>query len=127
MTVKKRKLLDQVRDAIRCCDYAYKTEKSYVHWIKQYILFHEKRHPKEMSVPEIESFFTYLATDREVSGTTLNVAWSALLFLYREVLKQMIDSLQVVQAKKRERLLTILTQMAWLDDLCKPISSHRRN
>jgi hypothetical protein len=52
---KKKKLLDQVRDAIRMKHYSYRTEQSYVHWIKRYILFHEKRHPAEMGDEQIET------------------------------------------------------------------------
>jgi len=53
-----KRLLDQVRDRIRLKNYAYRTEKSYLYWIKQYILFHNKRHPNEMGGPEIEQFLT---------------------------------------------------------------------
>ena len=62
-----QKLLDQVRDIIRLKHYSYKTEKSYVHWIKRYILFHNKRHPKEMAGKEIEEFLTPQSGTRECS------------------------------------------------------------
>jgi hypothetical protein len=61
----KKRLLDQVRDRLRLKNYAYRTEKSYLYWIKQYILFHNKRHPNEMGGPEIEQFLTYLATKKK--------------------------------------------------------------
>ena len=61
-TPKSRKLLDQIRDAIRLKHYSYNTEKTYVHWAKRYILFHNKRHPAEMGTTEIEAFLTHLAT-----------------------------------------------------------------
>ena len=61
----KKRLLDQVRDRLRLKNYAYRTEKSYLYWIKQYILFHNKRHPDEMGGPEIEQFLTHLAAKKK--------------------------------------------------------------
>jgi site-specific recombinase XerD len=83
-----RKLLDQVRDALRVKHYAYSTEESYVQWIRRYILFHKKRHPKDMAEPEVQAFLTHLAVEGNVAASTQNQALSALLFLYRHVLKQ---------------------------------------
>ena len=85
MPQQSKKLLDQIRDAIRRKHYAYRTEKSYVSWIKRFILFHDKRHPQEMGAAEVEAFLTYLAQKRHVSASTQNQALSAILFLYREV------------------------------------------
>ena len=62
-----KKLLDQVRDAIRLKHYSYRTEETYVQWIRRYILFHNKRHPNEMGTPEIEAFLTHLAIDQQLS------------------------------------------------------------
>jgi Phage integrase, N-terminal SAM-like domain len=87
----KKRLLDQIRDRLRLKNFAYRTEKSYLYWIKQYILFHNKRHPNEMGGPEIEQFLTYLATTKKVAASTQNQALSALLFLYREVLDLPLD------------------------------------
>ena len=77
-----KKLLDQVRDAIRMKHYSYRMEETYVQWIRRYILFHDKRHPNEMGVPEIEAFLTHLAVQQNVAAATQNQALSALLFLY---------------------------------------------
>lgn len=55
-----KKLLEQVRDVIRLKHYSYRTEQTYVQWIRRYILFHNKRHPSEMGVPEIETFLTWM-------------------------------------------------------------------
>ncbi len=82
-----RKLLDRVRDTIRLKQYSPRTGTDYVHWIKRFILFHDKRHPKDMRGAEIEAFLTYLAVDQRVAPSTQNQALSALLFLYRQVLK----------------------------------------
>jgi len=70
--IMKRKLLDLVRDKIRFKHYSIKTEQSYVGWIKRYIFFHNKRHPKDMAKLEIEQFLTYLAVNQKVSPTTQN-------------------------------------------------------
>ncbi len=82
----KKKLLDIVRDKIRFKHYSIKTEKSYVGWIKHYIFYHNKKHPIEMAKPEIEQFLTHLAVESKVSPSTPNQAFSAILFLYKEVL-----------------------------------------
>jgi len=84
-TTHKPRLLEQVRQAIRTRHYSDRTEKAYIHWIKRYILFHDKRHPAEMAEPEIGRFLSSLATDRHVSASTQNQAFNALLFLYQEI------------------------------------------
>jgi integron integrase len=107
----KPKLLDQVREAIRSRHYSNKTEKAYIHWIRRFIFFHDKRHPQEMAEPEIGRFLSSLAIDRQVSASTQNQAFNALLFLYNEVLKKnagLIDG--VVRAKRPHRLPVVLTQ-----------------
>jgi site-specific recombinase XerD len=78
-----KKLLDQVRDSLRVKHYAYRTEESYVQWIRRYILFHNKRHPKDMAESEVQAFLTHLAVEGNVAASTQNQALSALLFLYR--------------------------------------------
>lgn len=70
------KLLDQVRDRIRRKGYSIRTEKSYAHWIKRFILFHDKRHPKDMGAAEVEAFLTSLAVDADVAAATQNLALS---------------------------------------------------
>ncbi len=110
MTSQKPKLLDQVRQSLRVKNYSYRTEKSYVYWIKQYILYHNKRHPQEMGVPEIEEFLRYLAVKRNVAASTQNQALSALLFLYRELLNHPIEWVNVTWAKKPEHLPVVLTK-----------------
>ncbi|MFM7447513.1 MAG: integron integrase [Leptolyngbyaceae cyanobacterium] len=111
METRPKKLLDQVRETIRLRHYSYRTEQSYVAWIRRYILFHHKRHPKEMGCAEIESFLTHLAVQEQVSASTQNQALSALLFLYRNVLHQELDrSIDAVRAKRSQYLPTVLTK-----------------
>jgi hypothetical protein len=105
-----KKLLDQVREAIRLKHYSYRTKKTYVQWIRRYILFHDKRHPKDIGVPEIEAFLTHLAVTQEVAAATQNQALSALFFLYKQVLGQSLEGrIEAIKAKPSRKLPTVLT------------------
>ena len=107
----KPKLLDQVRDVIRRKHFSIRTERTYCDWIRRFILYHGKRHPQEMAEPELTDFLTHLARDGQVAASTQNQALSALLFLYREVLKREIGWLENVQrAKRPTRLPVVLTR-----------------
>ncbi|MCK9388055.1 MAG: integron integrase [Sulfuritalea sp.] len=104
------KLLDQVREKLRVKHYAIRTEQTYVDWIRRFILFHDKRHPKDMGASDIETFLTHLAVAGKVAASTQNQAKSALLFLYREVLEIELPWLdKVTQAKAPKRLPVVLT------------------
>ena len=97
--------------ARRANNYSIRTEEAYVSWIKRYILFHNKRHPREMGISEIEVFLTHLAVEGHVAASTQNQALSALLFLYREVLKEDLERpVDAVRAKRPKRLPTVLTK-----------------
>ena len=103
------RLLDRVRDAVRVRHYSRRTEKASVAWIRRYILFHGKRHPSEMGAPELTRYLSALAVEGNVAASTQNQALSALLFLYREVLKQEVPWLdEVVRAKRPARLPVVL-------------------
>jgi integrase len=107
----KPKLLDQVRDVIRRKHFSIRTEQSYIDWIRRFILFHNKRHPREMAEAEVTEFLTHLARDGGVAASTQNQALSALLFLYKQVLKQEIGWLEGVErAKRPARLPVVLTR-----------------
>jgi integrase len=104
------KLLDQVRDKLRVKHYAIRTEATYVDWIKRYIYFHDKRHPKDLGAQDVEAFLTHLAVEGKVSASTQSQAKSALLFLYREVLEIQLPWLDnVTQAKAPKKLPVVLT------------------
>jgi integron integrase len=81
-----KKLLEQYQDAIRTKQYSPRTGETYIQWVREYILYHKKRHPKEMGPAEINQFITHLAAERNVAPSTQNQAISAILFLYRHVL-----------------------------------------
>ena len=108
----KPKLLDQVRDTIRLKHYSFRTEQIYVDWIRRFILFHNKRHPQEMAEPEVTEFLTHLARVGNVAASTQNQALSALLFLYKEVLKQEIGWLGDVERAKRPPKLPVVLSVA---------------
>ena len=106
----KPKLLDRVRNAVRVRHMARSTEKAYVYWCRRYILYHNVRHPLDMGKPEVEAFLTHLAVDQHVSASTQNQAFSALLFLYREVLEREFGWLDdVVRAKRSSRIPAVFT------------------
>ena len=105
------RLLDQVRERIRVKHYSLRTEQAYLGWIKRYIFFHDKRHPRDMGKVEVEAFLGVLAVERNVSAATQTQALSALLFLYREVLGIELPWLDdLVRAKKPRRLPSVLTR-----------------
>jgi len=105
------KLLDEVRRAIRTRHYSRRTEETYVAWIRRFILFHGKRHPREMGTPEVVAFLSDLAVRGEVSASTQNQALSALLFLYRAILRRELQGLgAAVRASAPRRLPIVLTR-----------------
>ena len=109
--MEKPRLLDQVRSVIRVRHYSRRTEEVYIHWIRRFILFHEKRHPLEMGKSEVEAYLSWLAVTCNVAASTQNQALSAILFLYRDVLQVEIGWLEgVTRAKKPKRLPVVLTR-----------------
>jgi len=105
------RLLDRVRGAIRARHYSRRTEKAYVGWIRRFIFFHGKRHPADMGGDEVARFLTSLALDGHVSASTQNQAFSALLFLYRQILGRDLAGLpQVTRAKQPPRLPLVLSR-----------------
>jgi integron integrase len=103
------KLLDRLRASVRARHYSHRTEEAYVHWARRFILFHGKKHPADMGKRQVEAFLTHLAVDRNVSASTQNLALSAILFLYRQVLEIELPWLdEVVRAKKPARMPVVL-------------------
>ena len=80
-------LLTVARERMRTRHLALRTEHAYLQWLRRYLVFHNRRHPRELGAPEVEQFLTHLAVDRKVSAATQNQALQALLFLYRHVLE----------------------------------------
>ena len=109
--VSKPKLLEQIRIALRTAHYSRKTEESYIKWIKRFIIFHNKTHPEKLGAEAIKQFLNYLAVEKNVSASTQNQALSAILYLYKNVLKKDIDWLEgVIRAHKSKRLPVVFAK-----------------
>lgn len=105
------RLLDRMRDALQARQFSPRTEEAYLHWARQFILFHNKCHPTEMGAQEVEAFLTHLATVRKVAASTQNQARSGILFLYREVLDLRLPWLaEVARARQPQRLPVVLSE-----------------
>ena len=106
----KPKLLEQMRNVIRVRQYSPETERAYVHWVRRFIIFNDKKHPKDMSKKEVEAFLTHLAVNRCVAPSTQNLALAAILFLYQQVLEIELSWLDdVVRAKPKRRVPVVLS------------------
>lgn len=107
----KPRLLEEVRAVARMRHLSLRTEQAYIQWIKRFVLFHRKRHPREMHETEIREFISHLAVSEGVSASTQTVALSALLFLYRDVLKQELPYISHIErARKPKRLPVVFTR-----------------
>lgn len=105
------RLMDQVRHTIRALHYSRKTEKTYCYWIRFFVRFHRYRHPSDMGADEISQFLTWLAVKRKVSAATQNIAFNAIIFLYRKVLDiQLAHIDNVIRAKPSRRLPVVFTR-----------------
>ena len=122
-----KKLLDQYSEALRNRHYSLRTEKTYLSWVRKYILYHNKRHPREMGVLEINDFITDLVNRRRVAASTQNQAISAILSLYRNVLQIELDETRLLSIRptRPKRVPTVLSReearkvIAWMDGTYK--------
>jgi integron integrase len=104
------KLLDQVRERVRYLHYSLRTEEAYLYWVRAFVVFHGKKHPREMGFSEIEAFLSHLANERHVAASTHKQALSALIFLYSKVLGQDVPWLQNIgRPKSAPKLPVVLT------------------
>jgi integron integrase len=107
----KVKLLDQAREVLRLKHMSLRTEEAYLSWVRRFILFHDKRHLKDVGAPEIRAFLSHLAVQGKVAASTQNGALNALVFLYRHVLKQPFPELtDLERAKRPRRVPTVFTR-----------------
>src|SRR5437867_4975768 len=104
----KKKLLDEVSDIARFRHLSLRTEQAYRNWIKRYIFFHDKRHPRDLDAEAVRTFLTHLAVNERISASTQNQAFSALLFLYRQVLKMESLNIQGVERARHSRRLPVV-------------------
>lgn len=115
----KPKLLEQVRIEMRAAYYSKSTEKSYVNWIKKYILFHNKRHPKDLGSEEIKNFINHLAVEKHVSSSTQNQALNAILYLYKKILNKEIGFIDEINRAKRIKHLPVVFSRSEASDIIK--------
>ena len=107
----KPRFLDQIREKVRLKHYSIRTEQSYVDWARRFIVFHDKRHPKDMGAPELNRFLSHLATKLQLSASSQNQALNALVFMYKEVVQKDIGDIgQFDRAKRPERRPTVLSK-----------------
>jgi integron integrase len=103
------RFLDQLRLLMRERQLAYTTEKTYIHWIKQYIRYHELKHPGDMGAPEVDEFLSHLAASRNVSPATQAIALNALIYMYKNKLEIELGQLSFRRAKAKRRVPEVLT------------------
>jgi integrase len=102
--------MEQVRAEIRARHYSRRTEDAYVHWIRRFIVFHGRRHPRDLGAPEISAFVTWLAVEQHVAASTQNQALSGVLFLYRNVLRQEVGAVELLpRARMPSKVPVVLT------------------
>ena len=119
------KLLDQVRTVARVKHFSLSTERAYVSWIRRFILFHHKRHPIDMAEDEIRQFISHLAVHTKISASTQTVALSALLFLYRDVLKRDLRYRgDIERAKPAKKLPVVFTRQEVQEVLVRLNGTH---
>ena len=103
----KSPFLKSLRDVIRVKRYSLQTEKSYLYWVKFFIMFNDKRHPRDMGAPEINRFLTHLAVNRRVSAATQNQALCALVFMYKHIFEKQFDGLIFSYAKRPKNIPSV--------------------
>ena len=104
------RFLDTVRAAIRVRGYSIRTEKAYVSWIVRFIRFHGTRHPDELDEEDVSAFLTHLSVNLDVAPNTQNQALSALVFLYKVILRKPLGPVSAIRAKKPQKLPVVLTR-----------------
>src|SRR5262245_48469854 len=120
------KLLDRVRLVARVRHLSYRTEQSYVAWIRRFILFHGKKHPKEMGAPEVIAFLSHLAVEDHVGPATQNQALSALVFLYRYLFDRELEGLDSAARARRTRPLPVVLSRAEVRSILEKLHGTKR-
>lgn len=121
-----RKLLDQVSDVARFRHLSLRTEEAYRNWIKRYVLFHGKRHPRDLDAEAVRAFLTHLAVDERVAASTQNQAFNALNFLYKQVLRIDVPDIQGVERARHSRRLPVVFTKAESNAVIAQMSGARR-
>lgn len=124
IAAKPTKFLDQLRLLMRQQQLAYPTENTYLHWIRMFIRFHNKRHPKDMGAAEVDEFLSWLAAHRRVAPATQSIALNALIYMYRHQLGNDLGKLNFRRARPKRRIPQVLTHdeaMALIDRIHHPV------
>src|SRR5215510_635282 len=121
-----KKLLDQVSEVARFKHLSLRTEDAYRNWIKRFILFHGKRHPRDLDAEAVRSFLTHLAVNERVAASTQNQAFHALLFLYKQVLQMDAPEIQGVERARHSRTLPVVFTKAESKAVIAQMSGARR-
>lgn len=103
------RFMDRFRAFMRANHMAYRTEKTYCAWVRDFILFHHKRHPETMGKIEVDAWLSHLANDRSVAINTQKTALNAIVYLYKQFLGQDLDNLRFDKTSKGRRLPTVFT------------------
>ncbi len=114
--------LDHCRDKMRVHHLAYQTEKTYIHWIKRFIVFHNKSHPNTMTEPEVEAFLSHLASQRRCSPSTQSQALCALVFLYKHVIERPLTQMGGIQFAKRRTTVPVVLSIGEVAQILKQMS-----
>ncbi|MGB7414627.1 MAG: integron integrase, partial [Thermosynechococcaceae cyanobacterium] len=122
MTAQPPRLLDQVKNVARLKHLSIRTEKSYLYYIRDFILFHNKQHPKEMGVSEIREYLTHLAVQKQVAASTQNVALCALIFLYRRVLMIELPEIDGIERANRPKRVPVVLNRTEIQSLFAHLS-----
>ena len=121
---KPTRFLDQLRLLMRQQQLSYSTEKTYLHWIRKFIHFHNKRHPREMGAAEVDEFLSWLASHRQVAPATQSIALNALVYMYKHQLDNDLDTLNFRRAHPRQRVPEVLTHseaIALIEQIHNPV------
>ncbi|HEY6205753.1 MAG TPA: phage integrase N-terminal SAM-like domain-containing protein [Chthoniobacterales bacterium] len=117
-----RKLLDHVRDVLRVNDYSIRTEEAYIGWIRRFILYHDKKHPRDMAALEVELYLTHLAVGEKVSTNTQKQALNALVFLYHRVLRKPLGQFRDIERPKRPQRRPLVLSKAEVEQILRVMS-----
>lgn len=117
------KLQQMYHQAMRLKNYSIRTEQTYWAWIKKFIFYHQKQHPKDLSLSDIESFLSHLAVKSQVSASTQNIAFNAINFLYKQVLHIELLGIEAIRAKRKQKVPTVFSHkeaMQVISNLASP-------
>lgn len=118
--------LEEIRNILRTKHYSIQTEKTYLLWIKRFILFNQKRHPKDMGEQEVTNFLSHLAVNRHVTSSTQNLALCAIVFMYKHVFERELTLLpDTVRARAPKRVPTVLSHEEALSIISQMSSKYR--